>query len=190
MPFFFLFELRFWTRTWDSPSYTMKSGMGALFLKSFMNSPVPFFDLTSGGIMKFIISLIRRLSSTKLFPIIWTLITLGLLSLPGNTAIPGFGLLGVNHLDKVAHICLFGGFVLFWGLYAWRSQKSASKRLFILVCITMVSILLGVVMEYVQLNYIPYRSFDVWDIWADVAGSSLVFFILIKFGNSLGLTIE
>ena len=140
--------------------------------------------------MKFIISLIRRLSSTKLFPVIWTLVTLGLLSLPGNIAIPGMGLFGIKHLDKVAHLGLFGGFVLFWGLYAWNKKKSTSTWLLMLAGITILSILLGVVMEYVQYNYIPNRSFDVWDIFADAAGSLFVLFVLVKFGRKLGLTLE
>lgn len=38
----------------------------------------------------------------------------------------------------------------------------------------------GVVMEFVQRNYIPNRSFDAWDIVADTAGSFIAFFILLK----------
>lgn len=139
--------------------------------------------------MNFIISLIRRLTTTKVFPVTWTIITLALLCLPGK-AIPGFGLFGIKNLDKVAHIGLFGGFVLFWGVYSWHKKKSVSSWKYFLFGITLLSILIGIVMEYVQINYIPNRSFDVWDIWADAAGSVLIAFILIVYGKVLSLTID
>ena len=132
------------------------------------------------------VALIKRLSSTKIFPIIWTLITIGLLCLPGKV-IPGLGLFGIKHLDKLAHIVLFGGFVLLWGLYAWQRKKLRFEWLFVLAGITLFSIAIGIAMEYVQVNFIPNRSFDVWDIWADVVGSVLVMFILVRFGRRLRL---
>lgn len=139
--------------------------------------------------MKFIFSLIRHLGSTTLFPVIWTITILVLLCLPGNS-IPGSGLFSIKHLDKVAHIGLFGGFVLFWGLYAWVKKKSKSAWPYALMGITLISILLGIVMEYVQVNFIPDRSFDIGDIGADIVGSLLVLIILWKFGARLGLLIE
>ena len=134
------------------------------------------------------VALIKRISSTKLFPIIWTLLTIGLLCLPGKV-IPGLGLFGIKHLDKLAHIVLFGGFVLLWGLNSWQRKKIRFDWLFALAGITILSIVLGIAMEYVQVNFVPNRSFDVWDIWADVVGSVLVMYLLIRFGRRLGLTI-
>ena len=134
------------------------------------------------------VTLIKRLSRTKVFPLTWTLLTIGLLSLPGKL-IPGLGLFGIKHLDKLAHIVLFGGFVLLWGLYAWQLKKLRFEWLFILTGITLLSIAIGIAMEYVQVNFIPNRSFDVWDIWADVVGSVLVMIIMLRFGRRLGLTV-
>ncbi len=134
------------------------------------------------------VALIKRLSSTKIFPVIWTLLTIGLLCLPGKV-IPGLGLFGIKHLDKLAHIVLFGGFVLLWGLYSWERKKLRFDWLFVLAGITIISIALGIAMEYVQVNFVPNRSFDIWDIWADVVGSVLVMFILVRFGRTLKLTI-
>jgi VanZ family protein len=116
------------------------------------------------------------------------LITIGLLCLPGKV-IPGLGLFGIKHLDKLAHIVLFGGFVLLWGLYSWQRKKLRLDWLFLLAGITVLSIILGIVMEFVQVNFVPNRSFDVWDIWADVVGSVLVMYLLIRFGRRLGLTV-
>lgn len=139
--------------------------------------------------MRFILSLIRQLGSTLLFPVIWTITILVLLCLPGNS-IPGKGLFSIKHLDKVAHIGLFGGFVLFWGLYAWTRKKPKPAWPYALLGITLTSILLGIAMEYVQVNFIPDRSFDIGDIGADTIGSLLVLIILGKFGSRLGLLIE
>ena len=134
------------------------------------------------------VALIKRLSRTKIFPFFWTLLTIGLLCLPGKV-IPGLGLFGIKHLDKLAHIVLFGGFVLWWGLYTRQRKKPRFDWLFVLAGITILSITLGIAMEYVQVNFIPNRSFDVWDIWADVVGSVLVMFVLARFGRRLGLTV-
>ncbi len=134
------------------------------------------------------VALIKRISSTKIFPIVWTLITIGLLCLPGKV-IPGLGLFGIKHLDKLAHIVLFGGFVFLWGLYSWQRKKRRFDWLFALGGITILSITLGIAMEYVQVNFIQNRSFDIWDIWADVVDSVLVMFVLVRFGRRLKLTI-
>ena len=134
------------------------------------------------------VALIKRLSGSKIFPIIWTLLIIGLLCLPGKV-IPGLGLFGIKHLDKLAHIVLFGGFVLLWGLYSWQRKKLRFDWLFVLGGITILSIALGIAMEYIQVNFIPNRSFDTWDIWADVVGSVLIMFILIRFGRRLGLVV-
>lgn len=154
-----------------------------------MISPDSFFALSFTLFMKFILALIRQLGSTLLFPVSWTITLLVLLCLPGNS-IPGNGLFSIKHLDKVAHIGLFGGFVLFWGLYAWAKKKRKLTWPYALIGVTFISIILGIAMEYVQLNFIPDRSFDIGDIGADIIGSLLALIILGKFGARLGLLIE
>lgn len=134
------------------------------------------------------VKFIRWLSSSKFFPIFWTVLTLALLCIPGK-ALPGLGLFGIRNLDKIAHIGLFGGFVLFWALYYWQARRDWSAWLVQLGIICGVSIALGIIMEYVQINFIPNRSFDVWDIWADVVGSVLVMAILIRYGKRIKLLI-
>lgn len=49
------------------------------------------------------------------------------------------------------------------------------------------SIGLGVIMEFVQVNYIPNRSFDNWDIVWDGIGSVTVAGILLWKGKAWGL---
>ena len=138
--------------------------------------------------MSRIFQLVRRLSRTVIFPIFWTLFTLTLLCIPGY-ALPGLGMFGIKHLDKIAHVFLFGGFVLFWSIYAWEQKKITRSWRISLVLITLLSIGIGVGMEYFQIAYIPNRSFDNWDILADAVGSVLVMWMLWSRGKNLQLIV-
>lgn len=109
-------------------------------------------------------------------PLLWTAITLVLLCLPGDS-VPGQGMFNVPHLDKIVHILLFGGIVVSWGLYTNQRYK---KAFILLRFICGISILIGVVMEFVQVNFIPMRSFDVWDIVADFVGSVVAYYWVVR----------
>jgi VanZ like family len=132
------------------------------------------------------IKLVQRLCQNWHFPLLWTFIILALLVLPG-AAIPGNGLFGIKNIDKVAHIILFGGFVLFWAIFSWNRKKSEMGWVLSLVIITLISIAIGVIMEFVQRNFIPNRSFDIGDIWADLAGSAVVAILLLLSGRKTGV---
>lgn len=123
-------------------------------------------------------SLLQRLCTQKAFPTGWTILTIALLCLPGSS-IPGNGLFNIPHLDKVVHVILFGGIVLFWGgYYAFRTPDSTNWRKQAVIW-TVLSIILGIVLEFVQFYCIPLRSFDRGDIVADVAGAITAFLFLL-----------
>jgi hypothetical protein len=125
-------------------------------------------------------SLLQKLCAKKLLPIGWTIITIVLLCLPGSS-IPGEGFVfNIPNLDKIVHVILFGGIVLFWGgHYAFRPERSQGwQKLVILLAI--LSAGLGVVLEYVQFYFIPQRSFDTYDIVADTSGA-LAAMLLVLF---------
>jgi len=124
------------------------------------------------------IPLIRKLTRRKLYPTLWTILTVVLLCLPGS-ALPSGGLFSIKHLDKVAHIVLFGGIVLLWGFFLYQRQKFKTRWLELVVLITAGNIVFGIIMEYIQRDYIPNRSFDVGDILADAAGSIAVMSYLV-----------
>ncbi|HTE25152.1 VanZ family protein [Flavitalea sp.] len=123
--------------------------------------------------------LIRKFSAGTLIPILWTLITIALLCIPGSD-LPGAGIFGtIENFDKLIHIVLFGGIVLFWGTWS-HLRNPEDKAWFKAVCsITLGVILLGIIMEYVQLYFIPRRDFDKGDISADIAGAIAAFGYLI-----------
>lgn len=132
------------------------------------------------------IKLVQKLCRNWYFPLLWTFIILALLVLPG-ASIPGNGIFGIKNIDKVAHVILFGGFVLFWSIFSWNRKKSEKSWVRSLFIITLISIAIGVIMEFVQRNYIPNRSFDIGDIWADLAGSAAIAILLLLTGKKSGV---
>ena len=129
-----------------------------------------------------IFRLIGDLGSKLWVAITWTILTLVLLCLPGS-ALPGKGIFSIPHLDKVAHIILFGNFVLFWCLYAGSRKWTSVTLYYIIIYIVLISINLGIAMEFIQLKFIPNRGFDVWDIVADGLGSVGVGLLLWRKGR-------
>jgi hypothetical protein len=122
-----------------------------------------------------------KLYSSKLFPLSWTLLTITLLCLPGS-AIPGAGIFTIKDLDKIVHFILFGGIVLLWGLYVRKTYPYA-ERFKMISLAALFSIVLGIALEYVQLYFIPGRSFDLYDISADTAGAVIIFITLTSMGK-------
>ncbi|AXY77164.1 hypothetical protein D3H65_25685 [Paraflavitalea soli] len=124
-------------------------------------------------------SLLQKLCAKKLLPIIWTIITIVLLCLPGSS-IPGDGIVfNIPNFDKIVHVILFGGIVLLWGAhYVFRPEKLQGwQKLIILLAI--LSTALGIVLEYVQFYFIPQRSFDKYDIVADASGAIAAMFLVL-----------
>ncbi len=123
--------------------------------------------------------LIRSLSSGTVTPLLWTLITIILLCLPGSD-LPGKGIFGaIENFDKFVHVVLFGGVVLFWGCWSHLRQPDDREWFRSLVSITLAGIVMGIALEYVQLYLIPNRGFDKADISADIAGCLAAFGYLI-----------
>ena len=111
---------------------------------------------------------LTKLTSSVLAPVGWTLLTIVLLCLPGS-AFPSKGLfnLDIPHLDKVIHVILFGGIILFWCQY-FLHKKDWNKNWRVKVFVIATgAITLGICLEYIQFNYIPNRSFDRGDILAN-----------------------
>lgn len=119
------------------------------------------------------IALARKITGYLITPLIWTIVTIILLCLPGS-AFPGDGLFfTIPHFDKVVHVILFGGIVLLWAFYFFFKKLRSSYLQFVIVVIVLSAITLGVCMEYIQLRYVPNRAFDKGDIWANTISSIL-----------------
>ena len=115
--------------------------------------------------------------SQQIWPaLIWSTITLILLCLPGSV-IPSHGLFSLPFIDKIVHLILFGGLVLLWSLHAYFHRQPNIITVRVSWTIVLLSFLFGVIMEFVQKNFIPNRSFDGGDIIADLVGSLFGYFV-------------
>lgn len=128
-----------------------------------------------------------KISFKKIFPgFIWLLLVITLLSLPGST-LPSAAWMSKIQIDKWVHIFLFGMLTIsFCFPLLYTKQKPSPKYLTkYLIIATVSSITVGIIMEYVQKNYIPSRSFEIWDIAADSVGSIIgAIFCLLRYKKS------
>ena len=105
---------------------------------------------------------------------LYFLITLWLLTLPGS-AIPHVEWFDTLQVDKWVHISLFFALCYLFMLPIFQSSESISGKIKTFVIITILAIGYGISIEFIQRDYIPKRSFDMWDIVADTIGSVLAF---------------
>jgi VanZ family protein len=105
------------------------------------------------------------------FPAIgWIILSTVLLTLPGSV-FPKENWLDLIWFDKWVHIGMFAimAFLWCWGIY--KKGTNRKNRLLSFILSGIICLAYGIVMEFVQKNYIPNRSFDVGDIIADGVGS-------------------
>jgi len=101
--------------------------------------------------------------------ITWFIISTILLTLPGS-ALPKENWLDKIWFDKWVHIGLFGimVFLFGWGLLKKTHDNRQLKKSFLSIASS--CLIYGIIMEFVQNNFIPNRSFDYGDIAADFVG--------------------
>ena len=92
-----------------------------------------------------------------------------LLCLPGSS-FPREDWLSRLWIDKWVHILLFMVLVILWsrGLSRQGGKRSLGK---VFIYLGLLALIYGLIMELIQGNYIPNRSFDVGDLAADAVGS-------------------
>lgn len=107
--------------------------------------------------------------------ICWFILVTFLLVIPGND-LPKNPFLTLIHFDKWVHIGLFSilNFLVIWG---FMRRDIYSVKLFLYS--TLICILYGISMEFVQKYFAFERSFDITDILADMAGAIAGYFVAI-----------
>lgn len=78
---------------------------------------------------------------------------------------------GVRNIDKIAHLCMYGGLEFVIWIEYMRKQKSKPKNPDIILMLV-IPILLGVGLELAQSSFTNYRSCEWADIFADTAGAA------------------
>jgi len=117
---------------------------------------------------------LKKYFGKLIVPLGWTIFIQVLLCLPG-TDIPGPELFEIPYFDKIVHVIFFGSFVALWCFYfRYRStDNNWLKNIFFIVFL--VASINGIVIEYIQMYFIPMRSFDQGDIIADVLSAAIVY---------------
>lgn len=94
----------------------------------------------------------------------WLVIMCILFFLPGST-FPNENWLSKIYFDKLVHVGLFAILIFLWRS-AFNSKFSAYN--FILF---FSALLYGVMVEYIQRDFVPNRDFDLYDVVADITGA-------------------
>jgi len=82
---------------------------------------------------------------------------------------PSMDLINLNQVDKLAHVLMFF-LTMMWFMYVTPKPHQ------LLVGVSL--ILFGLVLEYIQMNFLPDRTFEWLDWIADGIGVVLSFFIV------------
>lgn len=103
---------------------------------------------------------------------LWLMVTIGLLILPGS-AFPEETAFSGLPIDKIVHIVLFMLLVWLFCRGARFKTPTPSRRVIKCAIIFVAASLLGLLLEFVQRDYIPNRSFELADVYADTVGAFL-----------------
>jgi VanZ family protein len=126
--------------------------------------------------------IIPHLSKGHFTPaIIYSIIVLVLLCLPGSDLPKVGGWWDKIYFDKWIHIGLFGGvtYLFVAPIFLWQSTSLNKMQWAIKIALS--SSIWGLAMEFVQKYYIPGRSFDLDDWIADTVGAILALLFCIVY---------
>jgi VanZ family protein len=111
-----------------------------------------------------------KIRITSFWPAIVALIGATLLfCLPGQE-LPRINWLDKIHFDKIAHVGLFSVLVFLWILppRSRVTDKQKINRMYLWIAVAFVAY--GIAIEFIQVNFVPHRSFDFFDIVANTVG--------------------
>ena len=116
--------------------------------------------------------------TTRIAAFLWTIFILVASLLPKGV-VNRSSLLDIPHLDKLSHVVMYALFVFLWSkLLSFKTSRVKSARTAFYI-----SILLGLLMEFLQFGMDMGRHFDILDIIANIIGSIIgltAFYKIIK----------
>lgn len=116
----------------------------------------------------------KGLESKRFIPaIIWFLIVLVLLFLPGSDLPKVDDWFNMIHFDKWVHIGIFSVLAFLFMFPIIRSSLSATAKWHWVIRIALATSIWGLTSEVIQKYFIPGRSFDWFDWTADSIGAIL-----------------
>ena len=112
-----------------------------------------------------------------LLAILWFTAITVLLVIPG-TAFPSENWMSKIQLDKWAHIILFTTLVVLWVKALWKMYQNNFSFVSLAAAVAIISLVYGIGMEIVQHFFVKNRSFELNDIFADLAGSFIGYLLV------------
>ena len=101
--------------------------------------------------------------------ILWLIISTVLLTLPG-AALPREDWLDKIWFDKWVHFGMFAIMVMLWNRAMMKKYSAGKKLVIIFLWVSILCLVYGIGMEFIQRYFIFNRSFDAGDIGADAVG--------------------
>lgn len=110
--------------------------------------------------------------------LLWWLLSLYLFLLPGSQ-FKTLGWMNRFHVDKLVHFVLFAGLVYL--LYRpVLKRRVAGYKASTLLIIPVLAVVYGIAIEFIQKEFVPFRSFDGGDVLFDALGALLPAVLLYK----------
>ena len=110
--------------------------------------------------------------------IAWTLLTIVVCLMPGNN-LPGSSFLSFIGVDKLIHATLYLVLMLLVGKGLAKYFRSSYSRNRIIVIAFLYCLFLGVGIEFMQSVFVAGRLGDIFDVLANVIGSSIGILVMI-----------
>lgn len=122
--------------------------------------------------MRLNLELLKNFFAKLYMPLAWTIFIQVLFCLPGST-LPSTEGFAIPNVDKIVHVIFFGTLVGLWCFYFSRKAYTPLKLRIVFFCVFLFASINGIAIEYIQLYFIPNRSFDNTDIIADILSSGI-----------------
>lgn len=105
-----------------------------------------------------------KLFRSRLLAVSFLIIITILFCLPGS-AFPKENWLSRIAFDKIVHVCLFAALLFLWRIAFDQVHRN------ITVFLLFMALVYGLLIEIIQSQWVPFRSFDSYDVVADAGGS-------------------
>ncbi|HZG25159.1 MAG TPA: VanZ family protein [Chitinophagaceae bacterium] len=114
----------------------------------------------------------KKLFSLIYIPLAWTIFIQVLLCVPGS-ALPSAESFDLPNLDKIIHVIFFGTLVVLWCFYLSRKVSNRRSLAILFFFVFLAASINGIAIEYIQLYFVPFRTFDQADITADILSAAI-----------------
>jgi VanZ family protein len=111
-----------------------------------------------------------KLFRSRVFVVGYFIIITILFCLPGS-ALPKENWLTRIGFDKIVHFCFFAALLFLWRIAFDQAHRNLSALL--LICASVY----GLLIEIIQAEWVPNRSFDLYDVVADAAGAVMGIYV-------------